>query len=72
MARSVAGRTVLGQLVSNSLDENEHDDDGETLTDEEIIGNIFIFITAGYESSYFLPPSPKIPHITAYLLVPTH
>jgi cytochrome P450 len=47
------GRTVLGQLVSNSLDEEggEENDDGEFLTDEEIIGNIFIFITAGYESS---------------------
>jgi cytochrome P450 len=52
LAKAGGAKTVLGQLVSNSFYDTEGETDDERLTDEEIIGNIFIFIVAGYETSY--------------------
>lgn len=51
LAKAGGAKTVLGQLVSNSFADAEGEVDDERLTDEEIIGNIFIFIIAGYETS---------------------
>lgn len=44
-----AGRSILSILVENSVGGAQ---DRKVLDEDEIIGNIFIFIAAGYDTTY--------------------
>jgi cytochrome P450 len=44
---------LLSTLVRHSTEQGKEDD--RVLTNEEIIGNTFIFLIAGHESMYTLP-----------------
>ena len=52
---NTAGRTVLSSLVEKSAD-GIASEKGDTLTETEILGNIFFFLLAGHETTYLPPP----------------
>ena len=47
--------SVLKALVDNSADTAGPSKDQRTLTDEELIGNAFVILLGGHESTYEAP-----------------
>ncbi|TFK60268.1 cytochrome P450 [Pluteus cervinus] len=50
-ARQALGGSPQHDLFSNLLEANEGDDSGQKLTKDELIGNVFIFLLAGHETT---------------------
>lgn len=52
-------RDLFGCLVRSALECRLQDGDSQTLTDEEVVGNVFIFLLAGHETTAWVQlPSP--------------
>jgi len=49
--RRSANKSLGNALLSNLLDENDSDPSEQPLTEDEIVGNIFVFLLAGHETT---------------------
>jgi len=49
--RSASGTAQKNDLFSNLLESNNADEEGDALTARELLGNIFIFLIAGHETT---------------------
>jgi cytochrome P450 len=65
-----AGRTFLSSLVENSAESNPGMND--VFSEEEVMGNTFLFFIAGHETTYFLIPPQLTECICPYVWVLSH